>query len=257
MTKPPPTIDQPRETKANGDSPQGGWFKALTGIVTAPRTSFEIIRSNSPWLPALILVLLGTLVVGELSRPYQERGMRAQLAEMLPGGAEQADLLMATAEQAGSVALWTGRAVAGVTFAAVLLIQALLLWLLALAFQGQARFPQALSLMVHLKLIPLAQGLATVLIATLRGLDAVQSMEDAQPVPGLNLLLAGDSAALNVVWASLNPFTLWFLVLLGLGAASVLGLPRRNGYLLAGIYWAATTAFAATLAGVGAAVMPA
>ena len=257
MTKPPQTIDQPRKTEANGDRPLGGWLNALTGIVTSPRTSFEIIRSNSPWLPALILVVLGTLVVGELSRPYQERGMRAQLAEMLPGGAEQADLLMATAEQAGPVALWTGRAVAGVTFAVVLLVQTLLLWLLALAFQGQARFPQALSLMVHLKLIPLVQGLATVLIASLRGLDAVQSMEDAQPVPGLNLLLAGDSAALNVVWTSLNPFTLWFLVLLGLGTASVLALPRRKAYLLAGLYWVATTALAAALAGVGAAVMPA
>lgn len=248
--------DNPRETEANGDRPRRGWLNALVGIVISPRASFEIIRRNSPWLPTLLLVLLGTLVVGELSRPYQERGMRAQLAEVLPGGAEQADLLMAAAEQAGPVALWTGRAVAGATFAVVLLIQTLLLWLLAMALQGQARFPQALSLMVHLKLIPLIQGFATFLIASLRGLDAIQSMADAQPVPGLNLLLAGDSAALNVVWASLNPFTLWFLMLLGLGAASVLGLPQRRGYLLAGLYWAATTAFAATLAGVGAAVTP-
>ncbi len=248
--------DNPRETEATGDRRRRGWLNAIAGIVISPRASFEIIRRNTPWLPTLLLVLLGTLVVGELSRPYQERGMRAQLAEMLPGGAEQADLLMAAAEQAGPVALWTGRAVAGVTFAVVLLIQTLLLWLLAMAFQGQARFSQALSLMVHLKLIPLIQGFATFLIASLRGLDAVQSMEDAQPVPGLNLLVAGDSAALNVVWATVNPFTMWFLVLLGLGAASVLGLPQRRGYLLAGIYWAATTAFAATLAGVGAAVTP-
>ena len=256
MTAHQQTTDNPRETEATGDRPRTGWLNALVGIVISPRASFEIIRRNSPWLPTLLLVLLGTLAVAELGRPYQERGMRAQLAEMLPGGAEQADLLMATAEQAGPIALWTGRAVAGVTFAVVLLIQTLLLWLLALAFQGQARFPQALSLMVHLKLILLVQGFATFLIASLRGLDAVQSMEDAQPVPGLNLLLAGDSAALNVVWASLNPFMLWFLCLLGLGAASVLGLPQRKAYLLAGVYWAATTAFAASLAGVGAAVMP-
>lgn len=256
MTEYQRTTNSPRETKTTGDRPQGGWLNALAGIVVSPRASFEVIRRNTPWLPTLLLLLLGTLALGELSRPYQERGMRAQLAEILPGGAEQADLLMATAEQAGPVAHWTGRAVAGVTFVVVLLIQTLLLWLLALAFQGQARFPQALSLMVHLKLIPLVQGFTTFLIASLRGLDAVQSMEDAQPVPGLNLLLAGDSAALNVVWASLNPFTLWFLVLLGLGAASVLGLPQRRGYLLAGVYWAAATAFATALAGVGAAVMP-
>ena len=248
------TPDEPREIEATGDRPRSAWFNALAGIVVSPRASFEIIRRNTPWLPTLLL--LGTLALGELSRPYQERGVRAQLAEVLPGGAEQADMLMATADQAGPIALWTGRAAAGVTLAVGLLIQTLLLWLLAMALQGQARFPQVLSLMVHLKLIPLIQGFATFLIASLRGLDAVQSMEDAQPVPGLNLLLAGDNAALNVVWASLNPFTLWFLILLGLGATSVLGLPQRRGYLLAGVYWAATTAFTATLAGVGAAVMP-
>ena len=254
MTEPRQTIDHPRPTEPNGDPPDGGWLKALAGIFISPRASFEIVRRNSPWLPALILVLLGTLVLGELSRPYQQRAARVQLAEMLPGGAEQADLLMAEAEQAKPVVLWAGRAAAAGMIAVFVSLQTLLVWLLALSFQGQAGFRQALSLMLHLRLIVLVQGWASLLIASLRGLEAIQSVDDAQPIPGLNLLLAGENAALNVVWTSINPFSLWFLVLLGLGAAAVLGLPQRKAWLLAGLYWAATTAFAAATRGVGAAL---
>ena len=261
MTEPSQTIDNPHETGPNGDQPnhRGGWLKALVGIVTSPRTSLDIIRRSSPWLPALALMLLGSLVLGELIQPYQLQGARAELAAALPGGAEQADELMAQleqAEQTSPVVRWTARAFAGASFALGLLIQASFVWLLVLAFGGQARFVLALSLMVHLSVIVHIQRWVTLLIASVRGLDAVQSAEDAQPIPGLNLLLGGDSAALNVVWASINPFTIWFLALLGLGAAAVLRLPQRKGYRLAGVYWAATTALAAATTGVMASLMP-
>lgn len=248
MTEHPQTIHNPRDTVPNGDEPHDrrGWFKALTGIVASPPTSFEIIARSSPWFSTLLLILLGTLLLGELAQPYQQQAARAELAQALPGGAEQADLLMAQAEQAGPLVRWIGRAAAGGVLVIRLLIQTLLVWLLVMAFQGQARFVQTLSLTVHLGVIVLVQGWFALLIASLRGLDAIQSAQDAQPTPGLHLLLAGDNAALNVVWASINLFNIWFLALLALGAASVLGLPQRKGLLLAGIYWAATTAFAAT-----------
>ena len=262
MTEHPLTIDNPHETPPNGDQPdsRGGWLSALIGIVTSPRTSFEIIRRNSPWLPSLLLVLLGTLVLGELIKPYLQQASRAELAEALPGGAEQADELMAQMEQAAQaspVVRWAARAFAGALFVFALLIQSLFAWLLVLAFGGQARFVQVLSLMVHLSVIVHIQRWVALLVASVRGLDAVQSAEDAYPIPGLNLLLGGDNAALNVVWASINPFTIWFLALLGVGAAAVLGLPQRKGYVLAGLYWAATTALAAATAGMMAGLLPA
>ncbi len=251
------THDQHRPTTGGDGRDQptasGGWFQALVRIVSRPQTSFQIINRSSTWLPAMLLMLFGTLVVAELSQPYQEQAMRAELARTLPGGAEQFDLLLAQAEQAqqaSPLVRWAGRAIGGVAFVAKVLVQAAFVWLLAVAFQGRARFMQALSLMVHLSVISVVQGLVAFLIARQRGLDAIQTGADAKPVPGLNLLLGGDNAVLQVVWTSINPFTIWFLVLLGLGSAAVLGLPQRRGFLLAGLYWAATTGFTAAMTGV-------
>ncbi len=261
MTEPSQHIhDLPRVTHG-GDQPsaRGDWFKALIRIVTSPRKSFRIIGRSSPWLPAMLLILFGTLVLVELNQPYQEKAMRAELARALPGNAEQADQVLAQMEQArqGSpVVRWAGRAMAGAAFVVKLFIQTLFVWLLAVAFLGQVRFVHALSLMVHLSVIAHLQAWAALFIASRRGLDAIQAAADLEPAPGLNLLLAGDNAALNVVWASVNPFTIWFLVLLGLGSAAVLGLPRRRGYLLAGLYWASTTALAAATVGVAARLTP-
>lgn len=260
MTEPSHETHDQRHATTSRDQPnsRGGWFKALVRIVASPQKSFQIISRNSPWLPTMLLMLLGTLVLAELNQPFQEQAMRAELARALPGGAEQADLLLAQAEQAqqaSAVVRWAGSALVGAVLVGKLLIQALFVWLLAVALQGQGRFVHALSLMVHLSVISLIQGWVTLLIASQRGLDAIQSAADAQPVPGLNMILGADNAALNVVWASVNPFTIWFLVLLGLGSAAVLGLPQRRGYLLAGFYWASTTALVAATTAVTARVV--
>lgn len=247
------------DTGEDREKSRGDWYWALFRIVTSPQTSFQIIGRRSPWLPTALLLLLGTVVLAELNVPYQEQAMRAELAKALPGGAEQVDEFLAQTEQfqqTNPVIRWAGRAMAGAVLAAELLFRTVFVWLLAVALQSRARFVHALSLMVHLSVIAHLQGWASFLVASRRGLDAIQSAADAQPALGLNLILAGDNAALNVVWASINPFSIWFLVLLGLGSAAVLGLPQRRGYLLAGIYWAATTAFVAATMGVAARLMP-
>ena len=261
MTEPSQDTHDQRHTTTSGDQPdsRGAWFKALLRIVTSPQGCFQLIGRSSPWLPTMLLVLLGTLVLAELNQPFQEQAMRIELAKALPGGAEQADQLLAQAEQAqqtSAVVRWAGSALVCAALVARLLVQALFVWLLAVAFQGQARFVSALSLMVHLSVISHLQGWATLLIASQRGLDAIQSAADAQPVPGLNMILGGDNAALHVVWASVNPFTIWFLILLGLGSAAVLGLPKRRAYLLAGLYWASTTTLVAATTAVTARLTP-
>ncbi len=262
MTEPSQdTHDQHRATTSvDQANSQGDWFKALVRIVTSPHKSFQIIGRSSPWLPTMLLMLLGTLVLVELNAPFQEQAMKAELAKALPGGAEQADQLLAQAEQArqaSAVVRWAGSALAGTAFVIKLFLQALFVWLLAVAFKGQARFAPSLSLMVHLSVISQIQGWVTLLIASQRGLDAIQSAADAQPVPSLHMILGGDNAALNVVWASVNPFTIWFLVLLGLGSAAVLGLPQRRGYLLAALYWASTTGLVVATTAVTARLTPA
>ena len=258
MTEHPLTIDNPHETPPNGDQPNGlgGWFRGLVAIVTSPRTSFEIIRRNSPWLGVLILLQASTISLALLSSSFGLQMQRAQLTETLPGQPDQVEALIAQTEQVMAAARWIAAGGGAVVTAIVLLVQAVFVWLLAIAFQGRPRFRQALSLMAHVSVIAHLRNWANLGLLHLRDPSAIRSPQDLQVPMGIDLFLAGDNAALNAVWASINPFTIWLLALLGLGAAAVLGLSQRQGLMLAGIYWAATTALTAAATGVASRFIP-
>jgi len=258
MTEHPGSTHDERNAKTGGDHSQGrnAWLEALIGIFGSPRQSFKIIRSRNPWLAPLLLLTAGSAALAMTSAPLGLHAMRNQLTERLPGNPEQVEAMMAQFEQTAAAARWVAMATGPLTLALGLAVQTLFVWLLAIALQGRLRFSQSLSLMVHLAIITHLKSWANFLLLHLRGTDTIRSQLDLQAPMGLDLLLAGDNATLNAVYASINPFTIWFLALLALGAATVFEVPRRKARLLAAIYWAAATAFTAATAGLAARLMP-
>ena len=258
MTEHPGSTNHERNAGTGAGRSQGrnAWLTALLGLFAAPRQSFEIIRNRNPWLATLLLVLAGNAALAFASAPLGLQAMRAQLTERMPGSPEQVDAMMAQFEQAAAAGRWLAMATGPLSVAVGLAIQTVLVWLLAIALQGRLRFVQSLALMIHLAVITHLQSWANFLLVQVRGTDAIRSQLDLRAPMGLDLLLAGDNATLNAVYASINPFTIWFLALLALGAAAVFEVPQRKAWLLAAIYWAATTAFTAVAAGLFARLTP-
>ena len=259
MTEHPASTHDERNAETRGDHSQGrnAWLTALLGLFAWPRQSFEIIRYRNPWLATLLLVLAGNAALALVSAPLGLQAMRAQLTERMPGSPDQVDAMMAQFEQAAAAGRWLAMATGPLSVAVGLAIQTVLVWLLAIALQGRLRFVQSLALMIHLAVITHLQSWANLLLLHVRGTDAIRSQLDLRAPMGLDLLLAGDNPTLNVVYASINPFTIWFLALLALGAAAVFEVPERRAWLLAAIYWAATTAVMAATTGLAARLMPA
>ena len=240
------------------DSPgRHAWLEALVGIFASPRRSFDVVRRSSPWLAPFLVLAAGTAALASASAPLNNHATRAQLTAMNPDNPEQVDLMMAQLEQPADAIRWVTMAAGPLVLAFGLVVKTVLVWLLAIALQGRLRFAQALSLTVHLALVLHVKDWTNFLLVHLRGVEAIRSPLDLQAQMGLDLLLAGENAALNVFYASVNPFTIWFVALLAVGAAQVLELPRRNGWLLAAIYWAATTAFAAASVATASRLLPA
>ncbi len=258
MTEHPSSIHDGRNIETNIDHAQGRnvWLEALTGLFASPRRSFEIIRRSKPWLAPVLLLIAGSAALAMASAPLGLQAMRNQLTERMPGSPEQVEAMMAQFEQTAAAARWVAMATGPLNLALGLAIQTVFVWLLAIALQGRLRFTQSLSLMVHLGVITHLKGWANFLLLHLRGTDAIRSQLDLQAPMGLDLLLAGDNAILNVVYASINPFSIWFLALLALGAATVFEVPQRKAWLLAAIYWAAATALTAATTGLAARLMP-
>lgn len=247
-----------RNVETGGDHSQGRnpWLEALLGIFASPRRSFEIIRRRNPWLAPLLLLAAGSAALAMASAPLGLQTMRNQLTERMPGNPEQVDAMMAQIEQAASATRWLAMATGPLQLAIALAVQTVFVWLLAIALRGRLRFVQSLSLMVHLAVIAHLESWVNFLLLHVRGAGAIRSQLDLQAPMGLDLLLASDNATLNAVYASVNPFTIWFLALLALGAATVFEVPQRKAWLLAAIYWAATTAFTAATAGLAARLLP-
>lgn len=241
------TLDRVEEPSAPGGTPEAdrsAWLRAVVGIVTSPRSSFDVIRERRPWLGAALLLLAASIVQFLLAfRGLASSPAFEGIVEVLPNAEA---LMLAT----------------GVIFAVIALVigwlfQALVVWLLAVALSGNAAFGRSFSLCIHVAVISCLAGFAGLLLSmggSLESLESPTDVADAMVVPGLNLLLPTDNAVLNTIYSSITPFSIWHLVLLGLGAAAVFEMSPRRGLLIAGIYWAGTTAFAAAAAGVAGAL---
>ncbi len=166
--------------------------------------------------------------------------MRLAMAETLPGQ----DAAVVVEETVGVGPLW---AVAAEVVGAPLRIgvQALFLWGLMLAFGGQGTFRQTFAVTVHLNVVGQLHGWASLLWLALRGIEAVESVADASPTLGLNMVARSDNPWLDAVLGGVNPFSVWFVLLLGAAAVIVFGVRRPAGVAIGAAYWMITVTLTA------------
>lgn len=244
------------ETGVDRSPGRNAWLRSLVGVFVSPRQAFEILRRRSPWFAPFLVLATGTVAYASALTPLNLHALRAQMTATMPDRPEQVDFNMAQIEQTAKATRWLTMATSPTVLAVRLVLQTVFVWLLAIALQGRPRFVQSLSLTVHLALILHLKDWANFLLLHVRGPDAIGSPLDLQAPIGLDLLLAGENPALNVLYASVNPFSIWFLALLALGAAQAFEMPRRSAWLLAGVYWGAGTAFAAATTAMASRLLP-
>lgn len=235
---------------------RNAWLRSLVGIFASPRQAFEIVRYRSPWFAPFLLLAVGAVAYAWALTPLNLHAVRAQMTATLPDRPEQVDFTMAQIEQTAEATRWLTMATGPTVLAVRLVLQTLFVWLLAIALRGRPRFVQSLSLTVHLAFVLHLKDWANLLLLHVRGPDAIRSPLDLQAPVGLDLLLAGENPILNVLYASVNPFAIWFVALLALGAAQAFEMPRRSAWLLAGVYWGAGTAFAAATTAMASRLLP-
>ena len=145
----------------------------------------------------------------------------------------------------GTAAPWL--AVAGEVVVAPLriVVQALFVWGLMLSFGGRGTFRQTLSVTVHLNVVSQLHAWASFVWLTIRGIEAIESVADAAPTLGLNMVAQSDVPWLDAVLGGVNPFSVWFVALLSAAAVIVFGIRRSSGVAVGTAYWLITVALAA------------
>ncbi len=126
-----------------------------------------------------------------------------------------------------------------------IVVQALFVWALMLSFGGQGTFRQVFSVTVHLNVVSQIHAWTGFVWLTLRGVEAIESVADADPTLGINMVVRSAVPWLDAVLGGINPFSVWFVTLLGAAAVTVFGVRRLSGVAIGTAYWFISVALAA------------
>lgn len=221
-------------------------MQRVVNVFSAPSKTFTDIKNGhrSWWLPFIIYVLLGYAFFGVVSSKV---GMR-QVAEnqvRLSGQKTQDRLAQLTPEQRESqmkisTAITSGVFYATPVFLLVIgvVVSAVLLGTINFGFGGRAKFGSVLSMWMYAMLPSVIKSLLG--IAVLMAGAAPESFNIKNYAPtnlGAFLSPTDTGPALYSLCTSLDIITIWCMIVMGIGLATVAGVKRGSGYIAVFGWW--------------------
>jgi len=124
-------------------------------------------------------------------------------------------------------------------------ISAFLLFSISVLFGADITYRKVLSLLGHASIITALDNLLSIVVVYMRGIDTIKSMEDIQStVLSLNHILGSSGhPVMRVFLESVNVLTLWYMIVLVLGMASMTQVSKKQSAVIVGLMWAMQTMF--------------
>ncbi len=196
----------------------------LFNVLLEPTVVFERVREKPKFLAPFLVICVLQIVIGAINLPFTQAAMHAMAASRPapPAGAPDP----AKFASIGLIFVPVGLVIAYV-------ISAGLLWILTSVISGEAKFLSLLSVTTYASITGVLLAAAGVVVLRLRGIDNVTSMADLQPALGLDLLVPEAGKFLTAVLKSINPFTIWGLVLTAIGVTVTHKTGKGTGYTIA------------------------
>lgn len=221
-------------------------LQRVTNTFMAPSKTFEDIKrgNRSWWLPFIILALFGYLFFAVVSQRVGMQQVVDNQIRMNPKAQEQ--MAQATPEQrerAGkvSVAITQGVFLAapliGLLGAAVISLG--LLGTINFIFGGRAKYGQIFAVSYYAWLPSIVKSLLGIIVLYVGMAPESFNIKNFAPTNlGAFLDPVETNKALYALASSLDIVTIWVLVLLGMGIATVAGVKRSSGYIAVFGWWA-------------------
>lgn len=199
----------------------------LFNVLYDPIAVFARVKEKPRfWGPFLGLAVL-QVIIAILMMPYSQAAIAAISQAQAGAGS-------AAAPGATGFAAIAGVVMAPIGLAIGLLLTAAVLWILASVLAGEASFKHMLSVATYVGITGVLLAVATVAVLMLSG-ARVQTMADLRPGLGLDLLAPNAGGFLKTLLWMVNPFTLWGLVLTGLGVAGTHNTSKASAFTIATI----------------------
>lgn len=211
----------------------------LVWIFTAPTRVFDDVREGraswwEPWIWQSILYMIAAW----LSLPIQRRIAELNPRGLSPDQLEKQAQAMAKFAWLQIVAtppmiLVFGLALAGVTYIVVTILS------------SRANFRQYFTITLYSSIIGGLSMVVSNLVVRMRGVETIRTAQDAQVTFGLGFLAPEGHSVVAAMLSTVNVFSIWGFVILGLGLMRVFGMTRNQAIACVIPWWLISLALAA------------
>ncbi len=233
-----PGIQQPSVEQASGGN---AWLDVVK-VLFDPGAVFERVRVRPSFIAPYVVIIAVQAVLFFVNLPYLKVAIQNQMATQAPGRPLPSDALL--------VAFGFGFLV--IILTVIFLISGFLLWVLVSLFGGEGKFGTLVSVALY-GAVPSAILLSIVgtIVLHMQGTGNLTSPQDMQPALGLDLLVPGAKGFMAAILKGINPFSIWGVVLTGIGVSTTHRLSKGTGYAVAGVAFVIALLIGGALASMG------
>jgi cell division protein FtsB len=233
----------------NAQAPGLSQMQRVTYTFTAPSKTFEDIKrgNKSWWMPLLIMAIVGYLFFAVVvSKVTMQTVVDNQMK--LASESQQEQLAKAPPEQRemqAKISLYVteGIFIASPLFVlAVAAIVSLVLWgTINFAFGGKAKFGAIFAVWFFANLPSIFKTLLGIVVVFISNTPETFNIKNFAPTNLAAFIYPNPAEANKALYAltsSLDAVSIWCLVLMGIGLATVAGVKRSSGYIAVFGWWA-------------------
>lgn len=208
-------------------------------ILFQPKSCFESLKTTSfPWGKGLLFLLFIVIINSILSFPIGKAVMNhSDIFSRMP--ADKAEMMKAMQEKMKYLGLFT----VSILFVIKMFFYSLVLWLLSFFCKKEVKFISILSIIIVTSFVIVLGDIVNTMIIYFQGTDKVIS-EYTVHKSGLNILfdVSNIGAVFYTLLTYINPFQIWFIVLLIIGLKNLVGIKITNGAVITLLFWLITIA---------------
>jgi hypothetical protein len=224
---------------AAGQAPGLNQWQRVADVFTAPSKTFEDIKrgNRSWWLPFIIMAVVGYLLFAVVSTRIGMQQVVDNQVHLNPSQEEK--LAQAPSEQRQTIEKFSIYVTEGIFIANPLILLAILalgslvlMGTINFGFGGKAKFGSIFSVWMYAGLPGILKLILGIIVIFAGVAPESFNIKNYAPTNiGAFLNPMDTNKALYALASSLDIVTIWSLILLGMGIATVAGVKRSSGYI--------------------------
>ena len=220
-------------------------MNTILKILYNPVKAFRELKSSEKFpVMSLILLLIVVIINNILMIPVTFKVLELTFSSIqIPLNDAQTDRMESVMQMTYKLRYLQ---VVGAVFSYLfmLVIYTLIIWILTKIAKQSLSFSKAFELIIHCCFILTIGALVNTFILYGQGIENIRNIYEVS-LTGLNLLTSSEQVGVTfyTFLTLINPFYVWFLVLLTLGLATLADLKIVKAFVTAFIFWAILIAF--------------